>query len=697
LYNNSEIVFLKGEYVLKRKNNKINKKKREKKGNKKIQKISVKFKTVILVVISMIVMFTYLCINDIKRLDESNKRNLITLASLKNISLDNYINSKIENSSLFLESINKNLTFGKAVNDTDNEEIKNITQSGYYHYKNRIGVDNFIILDTNKNLLFSYNKPRKSQINNEIINDSIKNKKSNSGLIIGDRGIKIYTTTPIIYMGDFLGIAIVETKLDITGVNNFIKKLDKDILKGEYQVSIIYRKEDKNKIAISNFEAEIKDKQDIYNIIKKENQYFKKENNDFYAYYSLKNYNNEIIGYKKYKINIKDINNKFKKEITNTLIFYLLITLIVSILLTIIINRIIIKKLEIIFDIIKKVANGNLSEKVKLNSNDEIEDLGNEINKMIDKLNEIINNLKKDTVDLENESENLKENSVELNKETELINETIENITESFFEVSDATEELNVTVDKNAEINDFVLENINTIKEQSINIEKLASESNDSMEDITLSTQEVKEKIDESSISINKLSEEINEIIEVISKITDISNKTNLLALNAAIEAARAGEAGKGFSVVAEEVKKLSIETGGFVKEVEELLIDIQKNMKIIEKDMEIEKERTENNIEIVNKTKNKFTNVKIEIEDITLKINNITEKINEQVESFNKIESGIKSISTSNEMLKEKTEELSEISKNNFNITQNVQKISDELNEKSNKIAEMIGYFNKN
>ncbi|MDR3374666.1 MAG: methyl-accepting chemotaxis protein, partial [Ancalomicrobiaceae bacterium] len=65
----------------------------------------------------------------------------------------------------------------------------------------------------------------------------------------------------------------------------------------------------------------------------------------------------------------------------------------------------------------------------------------------------------------------------------------------------------------------------------------------------------------EAAHSIEELKSAITQIQAIVTLISEIAGQTNLLALNATIEAARAGEAGRGFSVVASEVKALSVET----------------------------------------------------------------------------------------------------------------------------------------
>lgn len=61
--------------------------------------------------------------------------------------------------------------------------------------------------------------------------------------------------------------------------------------------------------------------------------------------------------------------------------------------------------------------------------------------------------------------------------------------------------------------------------------------------------------------------------------ITDIAKQTNLLSLNASIEAARVGENGKGFTVVANEIKKLSINTQQNAKDIIDSLENLTTSM----------------------------------------------------------------------------------------------------------------------
>jgi len=85
-------------------------------------------------------------------------------------------------------------------------------------------------------------------------------------------------------------------------------------------------------------------------------------------------------------------------------------------------------------------------------------------------------------------------------------------------------------------------------------------------------------------VELERLSDEIGKIVHAVARIAD---QTNLLALNAAIEAARAGEHGKGFAVVADEVRNLAEISEKSARGIQEVVNEIQNQVKIVAADTE--------------------------------------------------------------------------------------------------------------
>lgn len=80
-------------------------------------------------------------------------------------------------------------------------------------------------------------------------------------------------------------------------------------------------------------------------------------------------------------------------------------------------------------------------------------------------------------------------------------------------------------------------------------------------------------------VELEKQAANIGDIVKAVARIAD---QTNLLALNAAIEAARAGKHGKGFAVVADEVRTLAETSEKSAKQIQDLVGQIQQDVKLI-------------------------------------------------------------------------------------------------------------------
>ncbi len=96
-------------------------------------------------------------------------------------------------------------------------------------------------------------------------------------------------------------------------------------------------------------------------------------------------------------------------------------------------------------------------------------------------------------------------------------------------------------------------------------------------------------------IELEKQASNIGDIVKAVARIAD---QTNLLALNAAIEAARAGKHGKGFAVVADEVRTLAETSEKSAKQIQDLVGQIQTDVKNIADGINASAKTIENEVE---------------------------------------------------------------------------------------------------
>lgn len=205
---------------------------------------------------------------------------------------------------------------------------------------------------------------------------------------------------------------------------------------------------------------------------------------------------------------------------------------------------------------------GDLSQRISINSQDEIGQLAGGFNQFVTKIQATVSQVVESSNTLRQEMNNLNaltstiaDSTVGQQRDSEAVAAAVHEMQVTSRNVSDsATEAALASQTANEE-----LSNTNVILEQTVAaIRDLAGE------------------IESASQVINTLDNDVSNIASVVDVIRGIAEQTNLLALNAAIEAARAGEQGRGFAVVADEVRSLASRTQKSTGEIQTMIEKLQ-------------------------------------------------------------------------------------------------------------------------
>ncbi len=309
----------------------------------------------------------------------------------------------------------------------------------------------------------------------------------------------------------------------------------------------------------------------------------------------------------------------------------IILSVVLSVILGVLIIRSVSSAAAALMNASSAMAQGDLSQRVRLTTRDELGVIGRSFDAMADSFAEAIRKVGDSSTQVATAAS-------QVHSTAERIATGAEEVVAQSTTVATAGEEMAATSGDIAQNCQMAVEGVGMAAQAAENGARVVEQT------IMVMTQ-IAERVQASAKTVETLGTRSDQIGEIIGTIEDIADQTNLLALNAAIEAARAGEQGRGFAVVADEVRALAERTTKATREIGEMIKAIQTETKSAVIAMEQGVHQVETGTEEASRSGQALREILEQVNAVAMQVNQIATAAEEQTATTSEISNNMQQI----------------------------------------------------
>lgn len=276
-------------------------------------------------------------------------------------------------------------------------------------------------------------------------------------------------------------------------------------------------------------------------------------------------------------------------------------------------------------------ADGNLSRRVNVQSNDEVGQAAAAFNTLMDGFSSMIGQVHATVQDVAGTATQLATAAMQITRSSQAQSEVAAS-------TAAAVEQMTVSITSVAESADEVRK----LSEQSL---QQTQQGNESAGVMTLEIASIEKAVNQIAASVGEFVQSARTIASMTKQVRDIAEQTNLLALNAAIEAARAGEQGRGFAVVADEVRKLAERSAQSASEIDKVTHTLDGQSGSVENAIEQGLQSLQSTRQHVDRVFSVLSQAGVSVTNASRGVSDIATSVGEQSKASNDIARHVESI----------------------------------------------------